>query len=59
MTERTLVLVKPDGVQRLLAGRIISRFEERGLKIFSPTSIAIQVLTDSVREHERTKTAAS
>ncbi len=33
MTERTLVLVKPDGVQRLLAGRIIARFEERGLKI--------------------------
>jgi nucleoside-diphosphate kinase len=33
VTERTLVLVKPDGVQRLLAGRIIARFEERGLKI--------------------------
>ncbi len=33
MTERTLVLVKPDAVQRLLAGRIIARFEERGLKI--------------------------
>jgi len=33
VTERTLVLVKPDGVQRLLAGRIISRFEERGLKL--------------------------
>ena len=33
MTETTLVLVKPDGVQRLLAGRIIGRFEERGLKI--------------------------
>ena len=33
MTERTLVLVKPDGVQRLLTGRIIARFEERGLKI--------------------------
>ena len=33
MTERTLVLIKPDGVQRLLAGRIITRFEERGLKI--------------------------
>lgn len=33
MIERTLVLIKPDGVQRLLAGRIISRFEERGLKI--------------------------
>ena len=33
MTERTLVLVKPDGVQRLLVGRILDRFEERGLKI--------------------------
>ena len=33
MTERTLVLIKPDGVQRLLAGRILARFEERGLKI--------------------------
>ena len=33
MSERTLVLVKPDGVQRLLAGRIIARFEERGLKV--------------------------
>ena len=33
MNERTLVLIKPDGVQRLLAGRIIARFEERGLKI--------------------------
>ena len=33
MTERTLVLVKPDGVQRLLVGRILSRFEERGLKL--------------------------
>jgi nucleoside-diphosphate kinase len=33
MIERTLVLVKPDGVQRLLAGRILARFEERGLKI--------------------------
>jgi nucleoside-diphosphate kinase len=33
VTERTLVLVKPDAVQRQLAGRIIARFEERGLKI--------------------------
>ncbi len=33
MNERTLVLLKPDAVQRLLAGRIIARFEERGLKI--------------------------
>ena len=33
MTERTLVLVKPDGVQRLLAGRILARYEERGLRL--------------------------
>ena len=31
--ERTLVIVKPDGVQRGLAGAIISRFERRGLRI--------------------------
>jgi nucleoside-diphosphate kinase len=31
--ERTLVLIKPDGVQRLLAGRILARYEERGLKL--------------------------
>jgi nucleoside-diphosphate kinase len=33
VTERTLVLIKPDGVQRLLTGRILARFEERGLKL--------------------------
>jgi nucleoside-diphosphate kinase len=33
VTERTLVLVKPDGVQRLLTGRILARYEERGLKL--------------------------
>jgi len=33
MNERTLVLIKPDGVQRLLTGRILARFEERGLKL--------------------------
>jgi nucleoside-diphosphate kinase len=33
VSERTLVLVKPDAVQRLLTGRILARFEERGLKI--------------------------
>ena len=31
--ERTLVLVKPDGVQRGLVGDIISRFERTGLKL--------------------------
>ncbi|MDT3699694.1 MAG: nucleoside-diphosphate kinase [Thermincola sp.] len=31
--ERTYVMVKPDGVQRNLAGEIISRFEKKGYKI--------------------------
>jgi nucleoside-diphosphate kinase len=33
MIERTLVLVKPDGVQRSLVGEVIKRFENVGLKI--------------------------
>ena len=31
--ERTLVLIKPDAVQRALAGEILGRLERRGLKI--------------------------
>lgn len=31
--ERSLVLIKPDGVQRGLIGEIISRFEKKGLKV--------------------------
>lgn len=31
--ERTLVLIKPDGVKRRLVGRIFQRFEEKGLRI--------------------------
>lgn len=31
--ERTLIIVKPDGVQRGLTGEIIRRFEQRGLRI--------------------------
>ena len=33
MTERTLVLIKPDGVERRLIGEIISRIERKGLTI--------------------------
>ena len=31
--ERTLVLLKPDAVQRGLVGRILARFEDKGLKL--------------------------
>ncbi|AEX42453.1 nucleoside-diphosphate kinase [Corynebacterium diphtheriae] len=33
MTERTLILIKPDGVERGLIGEIIARIERKGLKI--------------------------
>ena len=35
MVERTLVLVKPDGVQRGLVGEVISRLERRGLRLLA------------------------
>jgi nucleoside-diphosphate kinase len=41
VTERTLVLIKPDGVQRLLAGRILARYEERGLRIVGLKLMAV------------------
>ncbi|MDF1515343.1 MAG: nucleoside-diphosphate kinase [Anaerolineae bacterium] len=31
--EKTLILIKPEGVQRHLVGKIITRFEDAGLKI--------------------------
>ena|SRR3989344_1184661 len=33
MKERTLIIVKPDGVNRCMVGEIIHRFERKGLKI--------------------------
>ena len=31
--ERTLILIKPDAIQRGLIGKIITRFEEKGFKL--------------------------
>jgi nucleoside-diphosphate kinase len=39
--ERSLVLVKPDGVQRGLIGEIISRFEKAGLKIIGAKMVHV------------------
>lgn len=33
--ERTLIILKPDAVQRHLVGKIISRFEEKGFQVIS------------------------
>ena len=42
MNERTLVLIKPDGVQRLLTGRILARYEDRGLKLVGLKLIRVE-----------------
>jgi nucleoside-diphosphate kinase len=39
--ERTLILIKPDGVERGLIGPIITRFEQRGLKIVAMKMLAV------------------
>ncbi|PKO00729.1 MAG: nucleoside-diphosphate kinase [Chloroflexi bacterium HGW-Chloroflexi-4] len=47
--ERTLVLIKPDGVERNLSGEIIKRLEMRGLKI---TALKLLLVTDELaRKH--------
>jgi nucleoside-diphosphate kinase len=40
--ERTLVLIKPDGVQRALAGEILARFERRGLVVRAARFVRIE-----------------
>ncbi len=47
--ERTLILVKPDGVQRGLIGEIIARFERRGLKLIGMKFI--QMSEDLALQH--------
>ncbi|ODN94372.1 nucleoside-diphosphate kinase [Cryptococcus wingfieldii CBS 7118] len=49
VSERSFVMIKPDGVSRQLVGKIVSRFEERGYKL-----VAIKSLTPSpalAKEH--------
>jgi nucleoside-diphosphate kinase len=39
--ERTLVMVKPDGVKRGLVGEILTRFERKGLKILAAKTLHV------------------
>ncbi len=47
--ERTFVMLKPDAVQRGLAGEIINRFERRGLKIVALKMV--HVSTEFAHQH--------
>ncbi|MFB6136002.1 MAG: nucleoside-diphosphate kinase [Halobacteriaceae archaeon] len=53
-TERTFVMVKPDGVQRGLVGDVVSRFEDRGLKLVGAkfTRIDEDLAHEHYAEHE-------
>ena len=53
--EKTLVLVKPDGVQRGLSGEIISRFENRGLKLIGLKLMQVSEELAGRHYHEHTE----
>ena len=52
--ERTLVLVKPDGVRRALIGEVIARYEHKGLKIVAAKMIHVSKET-AERHYEEHK----
>ena len=47
--ERTLLILKPDALQRRLAGRLLSRFEEKGFQIIAAKMARLPEQT--IREH--------
>jgi len=51
--ERTFVMVKPDGVQRGLIGKIVQRIEEKGFKIVAMklTSMPVEKAKEHYAEH--------
>jgi nucleoside-diphosphate kinase len=49
MTERTLLLIKPDGVERRLIGEIIGRIERKGLTV---SALELRIVSDELaRQH--------
>ncbi|MGA9873728.1 MAG: nucleoside-diphosphate kinase [Rhodococcus sp. (in: high G+C Gram-positive bacteria)] len=54
MTERTLVLIKPDGVARRFVGEILGRVEKKGLSIVALElkSVSTETATAHYAEHE-------
>ena len=49
MVERTLIIIKPDGIQRHLAGEIIGRFEKKGFKLVAAKFM--QISEELARKH--------
>ena len=54
--ERTLILIKPDAVQRDLIGEIITKFERKGLKLVGIKMMALSdELLDEHYSHLRSR----
>ena len=54
--EQSVVLVKPDGVQRGLIGEVISRFEKKGLKLVGIKMVTLEdTLLDEWYAHHKDK----
>jgi nucleoside-diphosphate kinase len=53
VAERTLVLIKPDAMQRRLAGQILARFEDRGLTVRAAKLILVdqELAAEHYAEH--------
>lgn len=49
LNEKTLVIIKPDAIQRGLVGQITSRFEQKGLKLIGTKMLRLE--SDILREH--------
>lgn len=48
--ERTFVIVKPDGVQRGLIGKVVSRFEKNGFKLVAMKFLQVGPRADFLSE---------
>jgi len=48
ITEKTLVIIKPDGIQRSLIGEIVKRFERAGLKL-----VAVKMVVPTMEQIEK------
>ena len=56
MAERTLVLIKPDAMERRLAGEILGRFEQRGLTVKAAKLVLVdEALADEHYAEHREK----
>lgn len=49
LKEKTLVIIKPDAIQRGLVGQITTRFEQKGLKLIGTKMVRLEA--DLLKEH--------